>query len=108
MCKFNTLKNNTEGYVLHCKDCNRIKIAFATTLLVLTNNQFQELLQNAHDLHLRYKNDPLQNRKMIVVSTPSPSISMIFTPREVASFYQLLNDSNQKLRYKDLFAFCDN
>lgn len=108
MCSFDTLKKSHHGYVVKCKSCDHIQIAFGTMILSFNRSQFIEFiakLDGQYKVHELYED---RSTKLVHVPTAAQGVAMVFSLNELEVFLNLLIDGRNALRHKDLFVFNEN
>jgi len=108
MCNYNTLKNSKHGYVVQCKNCDHIQVAFGTTIVSLTRAAYYEhlaLVQEQFDQNCRTMP---WDQKVIHIPTAAKGVTMIYTLNELHTLQDLLSEGRKKLEYNDLFVFNEN
>ncbi len=108
MCNYDTIKKNRNGYVIHCRNCGRIQVAFASVVLSLTRDQFYEFIRYADEQYRAYNLHSFPDQKVISIPTDSRSVSIIYSLNELKDLLHLLLAGRNKLEHEDLFAFHNN
>lgn len=65
MCKHRILAHSDNGYIVLCKKCNHFQIAFGTTVISLTDIQYEEFKLQVEDQLQCFKNDGFPQQKII-------------------------------------------
>lgn len=102
MCNFNKLALTNHGYVVCCSDCGYYQLAFGTTLLTLSEEDFNALIQTVSaqvkkmgDCDTACFSDDSKN---IIVSAPSNQCCFILTCNELKLFYEMLDNADNEIK----------
>ncbi len=105
MCSWTALNQNEQGYVMQCCDCNRVQMAFGTTVVSFTKDQFYDFYRMADVVHARSLNG-FESRQHLLL--PSASVGMVCTAQELKQLHELLKGGCSKLLYNDLLITYKN
>ncbi|GAA4460672.1 hypothetical protein GCM10023093_03710 [Nemorincola caseinilytica] len=108
MCNYNTLKNCRHGYVVQCRNCDHIQVAFGTTILSLTRAQYYEYLAQVQEQYDEHHKIMPWDQKAIHLPTAAKGVAMIYTVSELHILLDMLKEGRKKLEYNDLFVFNEN
>ncbi len=108
MCKSKILKNSDAGYVMHCKSCDKVQVAFGTTIVSMTQPKFYEYIKLVDELYSIHNLYPYRNEKMVKIPTPAKEMLMIYTVNELNDLLHLLIEGRNKLEYEQLFVFSES
>ena len=93
------LKNSANDYVMLCKSCNRIQLAFGTTVVSVNRMQFYDFLAVAERAYAAYGPD---DAKWLHLSLPAANVAMVCTGNELAALLVLLKEGRARLQYNEL------
>ncbi len=98
MCDFQHLYFNQNGYVVRCNKCNNYQAAFASTVMLLNENDFNILRKIL--LNKLMEKDPLKvnDIKSIIIPTPYVGIRMLLTRIELAQFSDILEQADNEVK----------
>ena len=99
MCNWTSLKQNANGYVMLCTACNRIQVAFGTTVISMSRVQFFDFLTVAGKAFASYGPD---STKWISLPLPAANVAMVCTGNELAVLLALLKGGRARLQYNEL------
>ena len=102
-----TPENEYRGYVARCK-CGNLQLAFGTTLLSLSRQQFYELASVVSNLNKRHSSTPAPYNKMIQIPLVTNNTAMVCNVSELKSLSALIAEGIKNLEYEELFAFSNN
>ena len=95
MCKFKKWYAGAEGYVLQCKDCGHVQLAFGTTMLTLGKDDFfifTEIVASRVSELTPYRED----LKSVVIPTPASYCQIFLTERELLSLHRMLQQADNE------------
>ncbi|SFQ01349.1 hypothetical protein [Parafilimonas terrae] len=102
MCDFQKLAFSGDGYVVRCTECGYLQLAFGTTMLTLTNEEFGALydLTTSHmNIVSVNGNDFLSDdTKGIFLSTPSAGCCIVLTVKELYRFHEILDKADDEMK----------
>ncbi len=102
MCKQKILSHNENGYVALCSKCSHFLIAFISTIITLTEEQFSEFAtQVSNQLHFSEKQTD-ENHKTFCVHTFSVNTRLILSLNELRKLVYLLNEANASIEVNKL------
>ena len=108
MCKSKILKTSDDGYVMHCKGCGQIQVAFGTTIISMTQSKFYEYIKAIDDLYSIHNLYPFKDEKLIKIPTPARGVIMVYSVNELKDLLHMLVEGRNKLEYNKLFVFSEN
>jgi hypothetical protein len=96
MCEFQSLYFGDDGYVVRCKQCGHHQMAFASSMLNLTGEDFKKAFSQ-----VRHKNEEedvynTPSVKSIVLHTPSKGIYLLLTKAEAKRLYEILEEADNE------------
>lgn len=104
MCNYKVLHNNQHGYVVRCGNCGYVQVAFGTTLIALTLNQFTRFRKLVEDQEGIHRDEPCPNAKCIHMPTPARNMTLVYTIRELRQLQELLNQADACLQVERLMS----
>ena len=108
MCAYKTLSNNEDGYVIQCEGCDHIQVAFGTTSMTFTQDQFYDHIKvvdesyNIHNLHA------FRDQKCITIPTVARTLSLVYSVNELKKLLKLLIKGRNSLEHHKLYEFNEN
>lgn len=105
MCNWKPLKNSANGYVMLCNSCNRIQLAFGTTVLSVNRMQFYDFLAVVETTFAKYGPD---NAKWLHLPLPAANVAMVCTGNELAALLAMLKEGRARLQYNELLIINKN
>lgn len=97
MCNTKILEHNKFGYIARCNKCENIQLAFGTTAITLDEDQFDEFRETIRDYHEAYACKENPEVKDLYVPTVEPSISMVFSYKEIEILMEMLEQASLSL-----------
>lgn len=94
MCNFQTFYSNNDGYVIRCKDCGNYQVAYLSTLLTLTPNNFETLRTVVKHKCIADSSLVYDNAKSIVIPTPAKDFKILLTQKEAIQFSTILEEAD--------------
>ncbi|MES2851215.1 MAG: DUF6686 family protein [Bacteroidota bacterium] len=104
MCEFQSLYFGDDGYVVRCNKCGHYQVAFASSMLNLTVEDFKKIrsvVKQKNDQPDHYNNP---TAKAIVVPTPSKGIYMLLTKNETTRLYEILEEADNEEKALELMG----
>ena len=93
MCNFRVLAQNTDGYVVFCRDCRALQLAFGTVKLKMRPEYFQEMIYMVKQAALyRAATDPV-HEKNIFIPLVDESVTLCLTFKELNKLEALLGEA---------------
>lgn len=108
MCNYKTLQHNSNGYVVQCRNCNHIQVAFGTTIVSFSREQFYEFISVIDEQYQLHSLCLQRAKKMVHVHTPSGNLAMIYSVNELSALLYLLVEGRNALEFNELFVFNNN
>jgi len=95
-CNFQSLYYGDDGYVLKCNKCGCYQIAYISTMLTLTQQNFQALCSL-----VQYKCGEADycmagNTKTVVLQTSADGICMLLTRLELLGLHEILQEADNE------------
>lgn len=104
MCNYDILHHNEHGYIVKCRGCENLKVAFGTTTLTLNEDDFYELKYIADACYDRYKNCSCRSQKQIQIPTTTQAITLVYTLEELEKLIQLMDEAYINMEVQRLLA----
>lgn len=108
MCNYKTLFKNEHGYVVKCNHCLQLHVAFGTTLLAFSEDQFFEFSKMVTESYNTYQFVCCRKEKRVQLPTAIGSVMLVFSINELDQFRDLLQNGGEVLRHDQLFQFNNN
>jgi hypothetical protein len=105
MCNYQVLSHNCYGYVVCFKHCNHFQVAFGTTVLSLTEAEYNQLNYNIKTQKFLQFDNSSPHQKNIKINTPSASISLVLSFNELANLIDLIEEANVMLEIENMLHF---
>lgn len=109
MCTTRILAQSKAGFINQCQECESIHLAFGTSLLRLSEDEFEEISSQIY-YDVQHVNDRINpNSKSIQISHPSGSgFSLVLSKNELAQLNELVQEANILLTAYNLISNDDN
>lgn len=99
MCSYKTLFYDDEaGYVILCKGCDSIQVAFGNVLFTWNRPDFYEFY---HFIKYTVQEQPAglpPNKKLITIPVPCDGIRLILSARELHQLHHMLDTAETELQ----------
>ncbi len=102
MCNHKVLAHNRNGYVIRCAGCKHFQVAFGTTVLCLSQSQYNDLALHMRDQFSLYKYDEKDMRKIIHLPTYCEHAFMVLNVKELKRFLVLVNEADMMMEVQSL------
>lgn len=103
-CEYQSLYYGDEGYVVKCRKCGYYQVAFISTMLTLTGDDFQVLRelvkQKCSEADLSFS----EQSKSVVLQTPSQRVCLLLTRKEALVFFDILEEADNEARTQSLLS----
>lgn len=86
------LSHTENGYITRCNNCNNYRIAFGTTMLCVSVDEFNELKSEIQDQFDYFPHDGFHDQKIIQVMLPSQNVCMILNYMELEKLSDMLTE----------------
>lgn len=96
MCQFQQLYCDAYGYVIRCTECQHYQLSFNSTVLSLTESEFQRFLVVAE----AYKDDKnvAQELKQIILPTPCKGVYMVLSGDQLVHLSNMLETADAECK----------
>jgi hypothetical protein len=108
MCKNKILKHTDEGFVMHCKHCGNIQVAFGTVVLSMMPEKFHKYIGVVDELYNIHNLYPFKDEKVIRIPTTARGVAMSYSVNELKELLHLMVQGRNKMEYDKLFVFSEN
>lgn len=100
MCEFQSLYFGEDGYVVRCDKCGHYQLAFASTMLTMTKEDFATLCHTVK-IKMNEANEYYHDSaKCIVIPAASKSTCLLLTKKEAQRLHEILEaaDTEEKVQ----------
>ena len=104
MCEFQKLSFSEHGYVVRCQECGHYQLAFGTTMLTLSNEDFKTLHGIVQQKYLSVcKNEACVHEygaeaKSVVISTPFTGMCIVVTRKELNHLNSMMENADNEIQ----------
>lgn len=108
MCNFQYLFKGNEGYIVRCKDCGQYQLAFGTTMLTLTQLDYETLygiLESKSSMNVEVHSE---HTKCMIIPTPAYGLYLILTKKVVDTLCCMLEKAECELKALSLLSLFNN
>src|SRR5688572_22384983 len=102
MCQYKIYHQSEWGYVIRCNGCEHLQLAFGTTAITFTFEQFDEFAETIREYHIAYRDDCFKDQKTIRIPTIAQSISLAFSVNEMEKLMQMLDETQVLMQADEL------
>jgi len=108
MCSYQTLfYNEVTGYVIHCRQCNTIQLAFGNVLITLYKEDFYGFHQCINRIKEEYEEYSDCAKKCITVPTPCEGIKFLVSGPELAQLQVMVEEAETELKSLAMLSLFD-
>ena len=104
MCQFESLYYGDDGFVIRCKQCGHYRVAFISTMLNLTENNFQALRKVVQHKCIEADYSYAENNKSIIIETALDGVYIMLTSSEVKRFNYILEEADNEVKALSLIS----
>ena len=109
MCRYQTLfYDDMRGYIIHCRKCNTLQLAFGNVLLTLYREDFYGLQHCINRLAEDCREYEQCSKKCITVPTPCEGIKFLVSGRELLQLQEMMDKAETELRSLELMQLFDD
>lgn len=106
MCSYQTLFHDDEsGYVILCRGCDSIQVAFGNLLLTWSRADFYEFFQFIKRM---FNETPIDvtgiNRKTLAIPVPCDGVRILLSVRELQQLHYMLDLAETELQSQQLMS----
>ncbi|MFT4022830.1 MAG: hypothetical protein QM664_03475 [Flavihumibacter sp.] len=99
MCAFDSLFHDPDtGYVLRCKECDHLQLAFGNIVLTLQERDYPAFVSWLKEIEEEHAGDELCTLKNIVLPTPCEGMRMMFSLVELRKLNAMLDEADSELQ----------
>lgn len=103
MCSYQTLfHNDHSGYVIHCRECNSIQVAYGNVLLTWHREDFSGFCRYVQQIKDDLPADYRPDHKSVVIPIPCEGIRVLLSARELDELQQMLDAAETELQSLEL------
>lgn len=104
MCNYKTLFHSETGYAVKCRKCGHLQIAFGTTAMAFTIEQFDEFHKTVETMMEVHRHPAFPTQKSIQIPTAAKGLSLMYTPNELQQLSKMLQAVHEKLGIEKLLS----
>lgn len=106
MCNYQTLFYDDEsGYVILCRGCDSIQVAFGNILLTWNRTDFYDFLEFVKRMISETPIDPSTiNKKTLAIPVPCEGVRILLSPRELQQLHNMLDSAETELQSQQLMS----
>lgn len=93
MCRYKIYHQSDHGYIVRCHSCEHIQLAFGTSVMTYTREQFNEFVDSVYEYYTAYQHECSRKQKTIRIPTLSASISLAFSLNELEILMNMLEEA---------------
>lgn len=108
MSQFQSLSFNEDGYVMRCTECNHFHVAFGSTLLTLSTEDFTVLRRLVKYKCSKRNYAIAEYAKSVVIPTPYEGQYLLLSEIEMRSFSRMLEEADDEARAQSLLDLFKN
>lgn len=106
MCNYQTLFYDDEcGYVILCRGCDSIQVAFGNVLLTWNRPDFYDFY---HFIKRMFSETPIDaatvNKKTLAIPVPCEGVRILLSPRELQQLHTMLDSAETELQSQQLIS----
>lgn len=109
MCNYQTLFHNDNlGYVVRCKECDKIQIGYGNIMLTVSDEGFEAFrwwLKKIKDEQPATQKETLRS---VMIPTPCEGIKLLLSLRELKELENMLDDADTELKSSGLLNLFTN
>jgi hypothetical protein len=102
MCIFQSLYFGNDGYVVHCKECNHYQLTYMSTMLTLTECDFQSLYTNVKYKCAEADYSLAEHSKTVIIQTPTQGVGIFLIRFETVRFSEILEEADNESKAQAL------
>jgi hypothetical protein len=108
MCAYQTLFYDDDcGYVILCKGCDSIQVAFGNVMLTWSQPDFYDFYNHVIQLQQETPADFPPNKKSIAIPVPCEGVRILLTARELNQLHHMLDTAETELQSQQLMNLFD-
>jgi hypothetical protein len=107
MCSYTTLAHSEHGYIIQCKACNSIQLAFGAIAIALHNKDFGVFTEQLKTLAITSTHVGTPTQKTIKIDVFSEHVLMIVSHIELMVLITMLEEAEAKLAVNTMLKECN-
>lgn len=104
MSQFECLSFNDDGYVIRCRECKYYHIAFCSTLLMISEEEFTVFCESVKQKCDEEDYQISEHAKSIIIKTPYECIHMLLSKNEAKRFSHILEEADNEIRAQSIMS----
>lgn len=104
MCEFQSFYFGDDGYVVRCKECNHYQLAYTSTMLTLTECDFQALYKLVKYKCAEADYSLSAHSKTVIIQTPAQGVCIFLTRLETVRFSEILEEADNESKAQTLMS----
>jgi hypothetical protein len=106
MCNYQTLFYDDEsGYVILCRGCDSIQVAFGNILLTWNRTDFYDFYDFIKRMFNETPIDPATiNKKTLAIPVPCEGVRILLSSRELQTLHNMLDSAETELQSQQLMS----
>ncbi len=104
MCKYQSLYMSETGYVVCCRECGYYQVAYLSSMLTLSPNDFRVFCKKVKTLIQKCDTDYPANTKCIFVPTPTEGNYILLTRKEALQLNDILEEVDNEIKAQALLS----
>lgn len=99
MCQYHTLfRDEQQGFVIECNQCHKIQVAFGMMMASFSEKEFHRFRSYIRAKLGNSYADQNPGEKNILLNTPSESLSLLFSYRELEGLHTMLEQADTEMK----------
>ncbi|HVY73384.1 MAG TPA: hypothetical protein VG890_01060 [Puia sp.] len=103
-CEFQTLACGPEGYVVWCRRCGQVQLAFLTTVLSLSPDELDSFSRQMKRVLYGRDDSAFRNEEFFYISTPLAGVCLCLRHFEAGRLCLLLEEAELEFKAQSLLA----
>jgi len=108
MCVYKKIYHNENGYVVRCGACRHFHIAFGSTVMAHTCDQFYDFIRTIDEHYNANRFCSCRAQKLVQIPTGLRSMTLVYSLEELRKLSELLHRASDRLDKEKLFVFNNN
>ena len=104
MCRYQSLYMSETGYIVCCKECGHYQVAYLSTMLTLSPNDFQVFCKKVKTLCDKSDDSYPENTKCVFVPTPTEGNYVLLTRKEALQLNIILEEADNEMKAQSLLS----
>ncbi len=99
MCSYQTLfHDDNTGYVVRCKECEKIQLGFGNLMLTVSEDEFNSFHCRIKKIMSEQSPDQKETVRFIVIPTLCEGMKLLLSLRELREFDYMLEEADTELK----------